>query len=174
VPAGRSYLARRARALPLMAATFVLGGAGAVLVVLGAPLGAGIEGHVGLHGEPFVVVWTVVRFAVSLLAVSTLFSIYYHFGPNVGRTTMRWFTAGGALAVAIFVVASVGFSYYVTAFSAYATTYGPFAGVAILIFWLYLTGLAVVVGGEVNAELERARAARPEDGGEGEGAAGGG
>jgi membrane protein len=155
VPVDRKFLARRVRAIPLMAATVLLGGSGAVLVVLGAPLGSGIEGHLPVHGLAFTVAWTSLRWALTLAAVSTLFSIFYYSGPNKRKPTWQWVSAGGALATGVFVLASLAFSFYVTNFGSYDRTYGTFAGVAILIFWLYLTGMAVLVGGEINAELER-------------------
>ncbi|MCU1489493.1 MAG: putative ribonuclease [Acidimicrobiaceae bacterium] len=155
VPVDRKFLARRIRALPIMLAIVVLGGLSAALLVFGASIGSSIEGHVGLHGTAFLVLWTVVRWVVTLVIVTLLFSVLYSLGPNREDPNWRWVTGGGLVATAIFVVASVGFSLYVSKFGTYGRTYGSFAGVAILILWLYFIGLAVLVGGELNAELER-------------------
>lgn len=163
VPVDRKFFARRVHALPLMVATLVLGGSGAVLVVLGAPIGAGIDGHLPVHGIAFTVIWTIVRWVLTLLVVSLLFSLFYYIGPNHQAPQWQWMSAGGSLATVVFLLASLAFSFYVTKFGSYGKTYGTFAGVAILIFWLYLTGLAVLVGGELNAELERQAAAEGTD-----------
>jgi membrane protein len=172
VPQDRKFVKKRLVGIVLVLVTGVLGGIATALIVFGAPIGEALRDNLPLGGA-FVVLWTVVRFVAGIVALTLLFATYYYLAPNRETPKWVWVSPGGILAVLIWLAASLGFSFYVTRFGgSYGETYGSLASVVVLLLWLYLTAIAIVMGGELNAELERqsaiqaGQAAPPQAGGE--------
>jgi len=160
VPEDRTFVKKRAMSLALIGIAFVLGGIATALLVFGQPIGDAIDNALPLGGG-FAVVWTIVRWVLTILAVLTLFAVFYAWGPNRKTPSWKWLSPGGLVAVVIWLAASVGFSFYVSNFGGtYGKTYGSLAGVIVLVLWLYLTAIALMVGAELNGELEREKALR--------------
>lgn len=159
IPESRRFVKKRAMALVLVLATGVLGGLACALLVFGDPIGEMVRDAFPV-GDLFLVVWNVIRWIGTLVALTTLFALFYFLGPNREDPSWKWVSPGGLLATAIWILASLAFSFYVSSFGSYGETYGSLAGVIVLLLWLYLTGLAVVLGATLNAELERQGEAR--------------
>jgi membrane protein len=155
VPKDRSFLARRLIGIPLMLTTVILGGVGTALIVFGESIGSAIQGHLHINGTVFDIAWTMTRWILAIAAITMLLYVTYRFGPNRRPPRWQWISVGTLAATVIFLLSSVGFSFYVAKFSNFGRTYGTFAGVAIFIFWLFLTGLAFMIGAEFNAQAER-------------------
>lgn len=151
----RTFVQKRARALLLIAVALVLGGIATAAIVFGAPIGNGIREHLPFGDLAFLVVWTAVRWIVGLGALTALFAAFYYLGPNRETPKWTWLSPGGAVAAVIWLLASLGFSLYVTHLGSYGKTYGSLTGVVVLLTWMYLSAIAVVLGGEINAEMER-------------------
>ena len=131
----------------------------AVAVVVTGGLARQVGNLVGV-GDTAVTVWGIVKWPVLLLVVSLMFAILYWAAPNVKHPGFRWISPGGVVAVVLWLIASAVFAFYVANFGAYNKTYGALGGVIIFLVWLWLSNVAVLLGAEFNAEVERGRAIR--------------
>jgi membrane protein len=92
---------------------------------------------------------------VLVVLVAAVLAILYRLGPDRDAPRMAWVSVGAVVATLIWLAASIGFSIYASTFGNYAKTYGVFAGIVVLLFWLWLTMYAILLGAEINAEAEQ-------------------
>jgi membrane protein len=129
----------------------------AVIVVVSGPVAQQLGDFVGA-GDTAVLVWNIVKWPVLLILVSVLLAVLFWASPNAKQGGIKWVSPGGFISVIIWLVVSALFALYVAHFSSYNKTYGSLAGVVIFLVWLWLTNIAILLGAEVNAELDRSRA----------------
>jgi membrane protein len=156
VDEGRPFWKLRPVQIAITLFMIVLISVGAVAVVVTGPLAEKVGDVVGV-GSAAVTAWDIAKWPVLVLLVSLMFSVLYWAAPNVKQPGFRWLTPGGVLAVVLWIVASAAFAFYVANFGSYNKTYGSIGGVIVFLIWLWISNIAVLLGAELNAELERGR-----------------
>jgi membrane protein len=124
------------------------------LVVAGPLLGRALAGRLGLGGA-FEPIWAVLQWPLAFALVAVAVAFINYFAPDAEQD-WEWVTPGAVLATVLWVVASLAFKFYLSRFADYNATYGSLGGVIVLMLWFYLSGLAVLIGAEMNAEIEHA------------------
>jgi membrane protein len=162
VQRSQPFWKRQAIAVGLTALVSVLTFVALVIVLAGGILADFVGEHTGLS-QATIAIWQALEWPVALLFVLLALALIYCFGPAV-RRPWRWVTPGSVVSVLVWVLASLLFRLYLRFFSTYGRSYGSLGAVMVLLLWLYITGLAIVLGAEINAEIDRAKALRGRDG----------
>jgi membrane protein len=156
VPEGRPFWKLRPMQLIVTVVMILLLAASALAVVVTGPVAKQLGDVVGA-GSSAVTVWDIAKWPVIALVVSLMFSVLYFAAPNVKQPGFKWITVGGVVALVVLLIASALFAIYVANFSSYNKTYGALGGVIAFLVWLWVANLSVLLGAELNAELERGR-----------------
>jgi membrane protein len=130
--------------------------AAAVIVVVTGGLAQKVGNVLGL-GSTAVTIWDIAKWPVLLIIIALILAILFWASPNV-RHGFQWVSPGGLIAVALWLAASALFAVYIANFSHYNKVYGSLAGVIIFLIWMWISNVAILLGAEFNAELERGRA----------------
>jgi membrane protein len=129
------------------------------LVLIGPDIAARVAASLGLD-RIVAVVWTFVRWPLIVLFVVLGVDLVYHFAPN-RRDRWRWITPGSLLATGLWLLGSFGFKFYIASVTDFNATYGAIGGVAVMLLWFYVSGLAILVGAELNGVIDNSLSRRP-------------
>ena len=159
IESGRSFLRRKlidvASTVVLLALALVTG----ILVFVGGGFADDLLGFIGL-GPTAAEAWSIVRWPAALLVAVLVFSFIYFITPDVKQRSWRWVTPGAVAGVVLWLLASWGFSTYLSTLADVGAIYGAFTGAIVLVAWMWLTNVALLFGAELNAEIEREKEIR--------------
>jgi membrane protein len=128
----------------------------ALAVVLTGGLASQVANLLGL-GHSAVTVFDIVKWPILLMIVALILAVLYYAAPNVKQPGFRWVSPGSMFAVVAWIIASAAFAFYVASFASYNKTYGALGGIVVFLVWLWITNVVILLGAELNAELERGR-----------------
>jgi membrane protein len=157
VAEGRPFYRLRPLQLGLTAIALVLLAVVATGLIISGPVTDAVGNALNIGDAPRTA-WTVAKWPVLVAIMMLLLSLLFWIAPNVQQPRFRWLTVGGAVALVSWAVVSFGFGFYVSRFSSYDVTYGSLGAIIAFLVWLYLSNCAVMLGVEINAELQRGRA----------------
>ena len=152
----RSWWQQRLVALGATLALALFTPAALLLLLFGEELGSAAAGWLGM-GPLFELVWTLVRWPLTVTLAGIGVGLLFRLAP-AAQVRRRWLSPGAFFAVAAWLAMSIGLKLYVAQVGSYSVTYGSIAGVILTLLWLYLSGLALLIGAELDAELGRAPA----------------
>ena len=132
-----------------------------IFVTLAAtgPVASSIGRQLGI-GSTAIDIWKYAKWPVLVVVVVSVIDWLYYIAPNVRPPSWRWLTPGAVVAVTTWFATSLGFGYYVANFGSYNKTYGTLGAIVIFLVWLWLTNIALLLGIELNSEIERERQLR--------------
>jgi membrane protein len=156
VPEGRPFWKLRPLMMLVTLVAVALVACVLIMLVVSGPLADSIGDVVGL-GSQALLLWKILKWPLIGLLACVIVALLYYATPNVQQPKLRWISVGAAVAIVIAVGASILFSIYVAGFGSYNKVYGSLAGVVVTLIFLWLTNVALLVGAEVNAEIERGR-----------------
>jgi len=156
VDEGRPFIKLRGTMLGVTIATVLVVLLLAAMLVLSGPVAESVGKMIGLGGT-VLIVWNIVKWPVILLLVVLVIAILYYATPNVKQPKFRWMSVGSFIALAVFLLSSLAFGFYVANFSSYNETYGTIGGVIISLLWLWILNMSLLFGAEFDAEMERGR-----------------
>ena len=159
VEEGRPFWRMRPMQVIVTVITVTLCAVALVILIVSGPLAESIGQAIGV-GDNLVTVWNIAKWPLLAAVVMAVVALLYWATPNVEFPRFRVISVGAFVAILIWLVASVGFAYYVANFGSYNKTYGAIAGVVVGLLWLWITNLALLFGAELDAELERNRQLR--------------
>ena len=156
VDEGRPFVKIRGTMLAVTIATVLIVVMLAAMLVLSGPVAESVGKALGL-GDVVLTIWNIAKWPLIVLLVVAAIAILYYATPNVKQPKFRWMSLGSAIALVIFVLASLAFGFYVANFSSYNETYGTIGGVIISLLWLWILNMSLLFGAEFDAEMERGR-----------------
>ena len=127
-----------------------------VALVVSGPLADAIGSKIGL-GSTAVTAWNIAKWPVLAFVLSLMLATLYNAAPNAKLPKFQWISPGAIVALAAWVIASVGFFFYANNFGSYNKTYGTLGGAITLLVWVWISNIAILFGQELNAEIERGR-----------------
>jgi membrane protein len=153
----RSFVKTRATALGLTIGLSVLVISALAIILYGGTIAKWV-GNMLHMGSAFTITWSIVQWPLAIFFLVLAFAIVYYFAPNVEQRHWAWLTPGALVGVILWIIASVAFKIYLSFSNTYSATYGSIGAVIILMLWFYVTGLSLLIGGEINSEIEFAAA----------------